>query len=157
MTSSGSGVQYFIDIINDVNLWYSKVLSVRAGNSPIHVSSCYGTSVPSDWKIGGAGFKHMGVMFTVVNDSSLSWVASAVSCLRLTSDYNRPYLGSIKLNVAYMQDDSYEGNFATIAHELGHVIGISSSLFGSLDKKSRGKLYMTSYGCSTAKGLLIEM
>jgi hypothetical protein len=62
-----------------------------------------------------------------------------------------------------MAGDSYESNFATIAHEIGHVIGVSSSFFGPwlVDGKYLAspkllEMVRSHFGCADAKGLLIE-
>jgi hypothetical protein len=95
--------------------------------------------------------------------ASNGYVASAVHCGHAPWDSGRPVLGSVDFNLRYMAGEAYENNFATIAHEIGHVIGISSSFFGTwlVDGK-----YLASpkvleqvrehYDCADAKGLLIE-
>lgn len=117
-------------ILDKVKDYFQATLEVNFYEtvSTASVSSCQSTEIPqlTNEQI------DLYIVIKPENDESKSYFAAASSCAKSDVDA-RPYTGIYFLNFAGMKVSKLKEflYFSTFAHELTHIFGFSSSLYGT--------------------------
>lgn len=125
-----------------------KVTDLPAGTTVFPNSAdpkCFETSVPNQYLTNGFDQANTDllVFMEIVNNTAASFVAQAGPCI-----FGRwAYYGMCRYNVHYVDTDltktgTFHANVLTTLHELTHILGVSSFLFGKVQ---------ISYESSTAR------
>jgi len=121
-------------IIPAVISYYQAALQVKRLTSNIAMTSsqtryCAGRALTTELQNGISA--DLVLLVTATYDSSQNYIAAASSCY--TNIDGRPVIGNVIFNTAYGFSDDTEYNFQnqiyTTLHEVGHVLGFSSSLY----------------------------
>lgn len=147
---------YFINtLIQQINSFFSAALQVKKIQGSLFmtgISTC-GSEVEVPVSHQESGVENTDILIYITSNSltGQSYVSYAGACALESSDLQNVYAGRVVVNSINFALASNENRYTIIVHEITHLLGFSSSLYGYW-KDSSGMSYAKVLGVYTKRG-----